>query len=168
MGLSAGSRAVALTLVVLLVGCANQPLQTDEFTVSTLTPRAAVADDLDPQSAAMTVLWGGVILSSINLADSTRLEILAYPLDRLQRPLQARDAQGRFVVDIAGYVETADYAEGRLVTILGTLTDRLEGTIGEARYRWPLIQADQWHLWRPGDEYQQPRFTFGIGVNLSN
>lgn len=158
-----------LLWLLLLGGCVSQPLSTDDVALSTLTPRSAVVSGEDAAGIdGQTVLWGGMILSSVNLADSTRLEILAYPLDRVQRPVPSRDAEGRFFLDLDGYVETADYAEGRLISVLGTLTDIVEGSVGEARYRWPRVLGMQWHLWRPGDAHQPPRFTFGIGVNLSN
>lgn len=161
--------AVWLLVLSCLAGCASQPLQTDDRVLSTLTPRTAgSAGSVDAPVERETVLWGGRILSSVNLADSTRLEILAYPLDRRQRPMPLREAEGRFFVDLAGYVETADYAEGRLLTVLGTFTGFVDGTVGEARYRWPHVVGEQSHLWRPGDAQQAPRFIFGIGVNLSN
>ncbi|HVJ63457.1 MAG TPA: Slp family lipoprotein [Tahibacter sp.] len=40
-----------------------------------------------------TVLWGGMILAVSNLADSTEVTVLGYPLDRAQRPTRVQDSE---------------------------------------------------------------------------
>jgi len=150
------SFCACLVGTLLLAACANKPLD---------QPADVVAA---PDSAAGTVIWGGVILSSANLDDATQFEVLAYPLDRRQRPMTGREAQGRFLVLTPGYVETVDYAVGRQLTVLGSLQGVTEGTVGEARYDFPTLDASKLHLWHGDGSREEPRFTFGIGVNLSN
>ncbi|MEX0607100.1 MAG: Slp family lipoprotein [Halofilum sp. (in: g-proteobacteria)] len=160
-------RAFALGAVLLLLaaGCASGPLKTE-----------GVARDLDPGEGASpehvgaTVLWGGVVVNSENLADRTRLEIVGYPLDEhSQRPLTEAEPQGRFLAYRDGYLETAEYGRGRRVTVRGEVTGSEEGRIGEARYTYPAVAVEQLELWQePRERSSRPRFHFGIGVILGN
>ena len=119
--------------------------------------------------APLEVLWGGVLLGASNLDDSTQLEVLAYPLDRRQRPMTGRDSAGRFLILADGYLETLDYADGRLVTVLGAREGVREGRVGDAPVVWPVVRSEQLHLWRDGAAAnERPRFTFGLGVSLGN
>jgi outer membrane lipoprotein len=156
---------IGLTLcgVVLLHGCAT-PL--DIGTADrTLTPPQAIATIETVRNR--TVAWGGVIVGAKNLTDKTQLEILAYPLDESHRPKQTAAPLGRFLAYHSGYLETADYKEGRLVTIIGTLVETISGNIGEAHYTYPVLTATRIHLWPveppPSSE---PRFHFGVGIGI--
>ena len=172
----------ALILGTCLGGCASPPIET-EFETSPRTPtEVSAAGGLEtggerrdgaPGEAAAdgveTVLWGGVLLESTVLEGTTQLEVLAHPLDRRQRPQTGRASEGRFLIVAEGYLETVDYAPGRLVTVLGTLEEVREGTIGEAAVRFPVVRAEQLHLWSPNAARgERPGFTFGIGVSLGN
>lgn len=116
-----------------------------------------------------SVVWGGVILESENLADSTRLVMLAYPLDRYQAPRLNQEALGRFVVVISGYLETADYAPDRRLTMTGKVQSVELGKVGAAEYRYPIVSASEHHLWPQGKAFSsEPAVRFGIGINISN
>ncbi len=161
-------RPALLALLLLLAGCATGP----RFAVG------ALEADLGPQDVAERLatfkgrrfVWGGRIVAAENLADRTRLQILAYPLDRSQRPRTDRPALGRFLAERRGYLETADYAPGRLVTVQGWLRDSVAGRVGEAPYRFPLLEVEQLYLWpleRPAEGWRAP-IQFGIGVLITN
>ncbi len=159
---SAWKVALSASTLVLLSGCANGPITTDDSFTSTTLEQAVAANE----SARGQVLWGGVILSTSNLESGTLLEVLAYPLDRRQRPMTTRTAIGRFLVVDEGFLEPTDYADGRSITVLGALDGTTSGNIAEANYEYPTVQAEQLHLWRPGDAHVAPRFSFGIGLKL--
>ena len=160
-----------LAVSTIASGCALssiEPTQTPS-PLSVAQVRAALTDNETPNiSADEQVLWGGVILKAENLPDATQIEVLGYPLDRRQRPLSARNAQGRFIARIGGFVEPLDLPVGRSITVLGSLAEPLSGKVGEANYLYPLVVVDQSHLWRPQDLPQTPRFSFGVGINLGN
>ncbi|MCG6870223.1 MAG: Slp family lipoprotein [Gammaproteobacteria bacterium] len=149
---------------VLFTGCASSP----KFDVSgvdrALTPRAAVAEQ--EIVANRSVLWGGAILKTTNLENDTRLEVLAYPLDGRQRPIRDSDPLGRFIVVYAGYLEPADYTEGRIVTVLGTVGKTVAGKIGETDYTYPLLSPDKVYLWPRERSRALSNIQFGIGVGL--
>jgi len=103
-----------------------------------------------------------------NLEQGTRLEVLSYPLDSRGRPEQDASPKGRFLLQREGYLEPVDYAPGRLITAVGAVTGVEEGKVGDAPYRYPLMQAEQLHLWPKPESYrrQTPQVHFGIGVIL--
>jgi outer membrane lipoprotein len=152
--------AFLLLFALLLGGCASAPFSTAGLD-PTLTPSRAVKESRFVQGRE--VVWGGVIVSSTNLADATRFEILAYPLDRSQRPETDQAPYGRFLLYKPGYAETVDYAPGREVTVRGRLDGIQQGRVGEAPYTYPLVRSNTLHLWPAGGR-SESRVHFGVGV----
>ena len=114
------------------------------------------------------VAWGGVIATAKNLKDKTELEVVGYPLDSNNRPDNDAKPIGRFFVTQSGYLETADYAPGRLITVVGTVTEPRAGSVGEAKYVYPAVTANKLHLWsRYKGGRNEPSFHFGVGVGIS-
>ena len=79
------------------------------------------------------VAWGGMIAATKNLKDKTELEVVGYPLDSGNRPDYDAAPIGRFLVIQSGYLETADYAPGRLITVVDH-----EGMIAWRDEKFPL------------------------------
>lgn len=153
---------LVMVCVVAITGCVTPPLNTDQVSVK-LTPEEVKER---PESAKGTVIWGGVIVSSVNLADRTQFEVLAYPLDGYQRPATSRKSLGRFLLQSPDYIETQNYAPGRELTAIGTLQGVTKGEIGEASYDYPTVTINDVHLWHTDNSHERPRFIFGIGLNI--
>ncbi len=125
-----------------------------------LTPAMAATGD--------AITWGGTLVSSRNLADATDLEMLAYPLDDCGRPLLDERAQGRFIIRRPGYLETADLAPGRRITASGRIIASVEGRIGEADYRFPVLEDAAPRVWpESAGAYRggkvRPWISIGVG-----
>jgi outer membrane lipoprotein len=113
-------------LLLLLTSCASTPAFNTAGVDRALTPQRV---STSPQSTTgRNVQWGGTVVSTTNLKDSTQIEVLSFPLDSDGRPRVDTTAQGRFILERAGYLEPADYAAGRQVTAVGTVTGTLVGT----------------------------------------
>ena len=153
-----------ISVALALAGCGTAPLNTDAVSVK-LTPEEVRTD---PKTAKGTVIWGGVIVSSVNLVDRTQFEVLAYPLDRYQRPATTKKSLGRFLLQSPDYIETQNYSPGREVTAIGTLQGVTKGEIGEASYDYPTVTLNDVHLWHPDNSHEKPRFIFGIGLNIGS
>lgn len=112
------------------------------------------------------VVWGGKILDVRNLANQTEIQVVAYPLDRAQRPQQSAPTQGRFIVLVDGFAEPLDYPPGRFVTVKG----RVDGTrirrIDDADREYPALRRDALHLWPVNFPRERSRVSFGIGVGV--
>lgn len=114
-----------------------------------------------------TVAWGGLIANAKNLKDKSELEVVAYPLDSDNAPDSSAKPTGRFIVVQPGYLETADYAPGRLITVVGTVTETRTGTVGEAKYVYPVVVASKLQLWpRPYRDRRDSNIHFGIGIGI--
>jgi len=148
----------------LLFACSTpEKLDSSGIDIS-ITPQQAVSESVVLQNAR--VLWGGVILSSVNLKEATQFEILAYPLTSEQRPDSDKPPVGRFLALQAGYLEISRYGQGRLMTISGTLQDKRSGRVGESDYIYPVIQIHQFHLWEKRARSNEPQFHFGLGMQF--
>jgi len=96
------------------------------------------------------VRWGGKIASVRNLKDETEVEIVGRRLNGDGRPRDEDISEGRFLAKVAGFLDPAVHAAGREVTVRGRLEDAaVERTIGEFRYLYPVVRAEQFYLWEP-------------------
>ncbi|MCG6899489.1 MAG: Slp family lipoprotein [Gammaproteobacteria bacterium] len=134
-----------LLLLLLLNACASGPAFNTGGVDRSLTPREVASQPLP--AMGRNVLWGGVIIRTRNLKDSTQIEMLAYPLDASERPQPSGTPLGRFILEQRGYLEPASYTEGRQLTVVGTVSGTRAAQIGESDYNYPVITARQLHLW---------------------
>jgi outer membrane lipoprotein len=151
-----------IVLGLLLTACATNPKWDVSGVEKNTTPAKAVANI--QAARGHIVQWGGVIIGAQNLKDATQLEVLAYPLDEAGRPKQDAEPLGRFLALKNQYLETVDWAAGRLATFIGPVQDTRAGAIGETNYTYPVLAIQQSYLWPKAANYTQPRFHFGIGI----
>lgn len=154
-----------LAVLLMLTACAGSPTYENYGADGTLIPRSVATA---PQRAiGKKVLWGGVILKTVNLKDRTQVEVLAYPLDTDTRPKIDDVPLGRFIFEQAGFLEPASYANQRQVTVVGTVTGTLPGQVGDADYNFPRVTASKLTLWPqyryPGDTRSNIHFGIGVG-----
>ncbi|MFK7890260.1 MAG: Slp family lipoprotein [Granulosicoccus sp.] len=158
----------SLFTVLFLASCASGPIKPEvelaDLSVKEL--RAGIVERQVTELPSSNVLWGGLILNTQNLEDGSQIEVMAYPLDRRQRPMLAREPHGRFLVRYDSFLEPLDYAEGRAISLSGEIAGITDGTVGEATYQYPTVVATDLHLWREDELHNKPRLLFGIGVNL--
>lgn len=159
------SRLLAPLTLLALAACAPAPIyKTSPNLVSAVPFQVARTPE---RYANGNVIWGGRIVAVHNLADRSEIEVLAFPLDRSQRPQVGDSGNGRFIAVMHGFVEPMDYPEGALMTLTGTLAGSRAGKVGEADYVFPLVTVDQAHRWTQ-QELQSGRSNvhFGIGVGV--
>jgi outer membrane lipoprotein len=152
-----------LLAAIFLNACASSPKFDTAGVDVKLTPQRVVNEN--DALKGEPVLWGGVVIDSTNLKHSTQIEILAYPLSSNHRPDREQAPLGRFLAVHTGYLETADYAPGRQITVRGTLADKRIGRVGEAEYTYPVVNITQLHLWSGSSESQ---IQFGFGLMIHN
>jgi outer membrane lipoprotein len=155
---------MVVIIAALLGACAAVPPFPQQALLKvdrTLTPELAARN----AAHGIQVLWGGVIIGSINMPDHTDFNVLFYPLDRSQRPDLTKPPQNRYIVRNTGYLETMVYAPGREITVLGGLQGVEDGKVGDAPYRFPVVKADRIVLW-PVDGDSRVHFGIGLGVGV--
>lgn len=151
-----------VSALVAMQGCATGPRFDTALYDAQISPAEAVTDP--ERHVDRAFLWGGVIVNSANTPSGTQIEMLAYPLTSTQKPDTDRAPDGRFLVTEDRYLETLDYAPGRLLTVGGSMTGTRSGKIGDATYVYPVIQPDGLHLWPADDRRSNTQFHFGVGA----
>lgn len=156
---------IALGLgLVFLSACSSTPSLETRGVNRSLTVPSVLAQEA--QTNGERVLWGGVIVRSENLAQRTEIEVLAYPVGRDLRPNTHASSFGRFLIERAGYLETVDYAQGRTVTVVGTVAGIREGKVDRADYRYPVVAGEQLQLWPTEDGSRGSGVNFGLGIGF--
>lgn len=153
----------SLLLCTILAACSGSMPSRPVMGERSVTPKEAAQDITQVES--VVVEWGGVIVETNNLQDSTEIQIIAYPLKDNGRPNLNQSPTGRFIAVNQGYLETADYAKGRNITLSGSISEIRQGKVGEAGYRFPLIHPNEVQLWpAQTSSGSRSRLHFGIGV----
>lgn len=150
---------------LLLVACVSPPFSSDGI-ARDVTP----LDTLEQQAVDVgeMIMWGGVIVSSSNNTEGSQLELLTYPLDYLQRPNANQRSTGRILVNSVEYLETLDYKTGKRVTAVGEFAGTATGKVGEAEHVFPVMNANDIHLWTADQYYNSIPVSIGIGISISN
>jgi outer membrane lipoprotein len=151
-----------LSAVLAISGCATPVFKDAPATVATPAEMAAEPE----RYHGADVVWGGKIIDVRNLAETTEVEVVAYPLDASQRPDQNAPTLGRFIVAIPGYVEPFDYPAGRFVTLRGHITGTRVSRVDERDVVFPLVADATVHMWPVNFPYEQPRVHFSLGVGV--
>lgn len=110
------------------------------------------------------VLWGAMLIETRNLAEHTEIEMLAFPLDARQQPRIEATDQGRFLLILPGYAESADWQAGRFFTLHGRIDAVREGSLRGEPYLWPELHAHSVTLW-PRDFRAGRRWSFSVGYS---
>jgi len=101
------------------------------------------------QYKGKTVRWGGVITQIINNADNTWIELLALNLNDSGRPSSNRENNyGRFIAKIDRFMDPEVYQEGYSFTVIGIVTEEIEGKIGEHDYKFPVVSVQGSYMWQ--------------------
>lgn len=152
-------RTIAL-LAASLTACAMSPVLDVGKVNGPPTPVQAV---LQAQGALdRLVYWGGEIAKLDNLSEATEIRVIARPLRGDGRPKGDTDSLGRFVATQRGFLEPYDHTPGRLVTVVGRVSEfRSDETGGTV----PVVQIDQMRLW-PRQDATRPAIGIGIGIGI--
>lgn len=160
---------LSTALTLLLGACATSPF--NKVGLREVNPGISYAQAVQRPETVINqqVLFGGSIINTRNLPRHTEITVLAYPLNNWHRPDTNANALGRFIMLHPGYLESADYAAGRLVSVRGTLTGTRQEPLGQTLYTYPLIQSLELHLWpEHAERPAYPRFHLGVGVGSGN
>lgn len=156
--MNVGARLL-IPLVLVVAGCTTVP-----------DPLSGEFAAIDPAEAARAdnrgavVRWGGTLAAVEPLPDRTCFQIVGRELNRKGRPILEDRSSGRFLACRAGFYDPQVFAEGRSITITGTLDGAENRAIGEYQYLHPRVAAEVIYLW-PEESYDAypPRYSVGYG-----
>ncbi len=158
---------LSFTLLASLTGCASRRDCVTPLGPSGLTPAKVSALG---QGEGVLLTWGGVIANTRNLPELTEIEIIGYPLDDCGEPRLGGQPTGRFIARQPGFLEPNDYRAGRPVTVTGRIAQPRDGRVGEASYRFPVLEEAVVRLWRDASTSDdvgwspKPRPWISIGI----
>lgn len=138
-------------LALVLAGCAIGVPQAIRKAPAAV-PTVAEVQQAAPGYLGQRVRWGGTILAVRNQAEATEVELLARPLRDGGEPHGEAPGAGRFLAEVPGFLDPAEYPEGRLLTLSGRLVRVETRPVGEYPYRFPVMSAEVWHLWPEAPE----------------
>jgi outer membrane lipoprotein len=78
--------------------------------------------------------WGGVIAQVENNAQASIIEVVHYPLKSDGRPNLRKASIGRFKVLIDGFIDPLVFKQERVVSVVGTIGEPIEGMVSEQVY----------------------------------
>ena len=151
---------VLATLGLLLAGCATnipEPIRrTPADNPGVAQIRARLASD--PACCRDTLVrWGGVILETRNLADSTEVIVLSLPLGVAGEPISGDRTEGRFIARFTRFLEPSLYPPEQRITVYGRISGAETRRIGDYDYLYPVVEVTYQHLW-PQVVYVDPDY----------
>lgn len=152
-------------LAILLSACATSPVATETDQVQSLGPAEVLAGK---SQAGDRVVWGGRIVAVRNLAEHTEISVVSYPLNHADRPQFDAEPGVRFLLRRPGFLEPVQYASGRFLTVLGTVSGIEHAEVDQFHLAHPVIEAERIHLW-PIDaarRHSGTQFHLGVGIRL--
>ena len=141
------SLRIHFAVLTLLGGCATS--RVPEAIRDPTLPSPAVTEVQHRPEAFLgqRVRWGGSILDVHNAPETTRIEILARPLDRSGEPDGTAGGLGRFIVELAGFKDPTEYPKARRLTVVGPVTRIETRNVGDYPYPYPVVTGDVRYLW---------------------
>ena len=159
-------RTLAVSLVLMftinLAGCIS--LTPESLTENIKPVDLNAARDNPDQYRDRRVKLAGEIVSLDSLKDSTVIEVVSRDMSRSGRPIVDSDnTQGRFLAVFRGFLDPANYSEGREITVIGLLSGIREQPIGDYLYQYPVVTVESHHLWKKlpaSSRYDDVNFWF--------
>jgi outer membrane lipoprotein len=102
------------------------------------------------------VILGGHILETKNEPQAALISVLQAPLDSRNMPKAQDLSEGRFLVRVQEFMDPEIYSKGRKLTVGGTVSEVLEQPLGNRLYKYPVIEAVEFHLWPKERRYVRP------------
>ena len=145
---------IASALVLSLGGCHSVPesIQVPEGINLVMLEQVLQAESPDALSR-QPARWAGKIAQIRNLESYSEIEVVAFPTSSSGKPQTTKNSPGRFIAKVDGFIEPHVFTEGRLITIVGEVSGKSDGMIGEMAYQFPTLDAEGYFLWQTSSDY---------------
>ncbi|MHB8173864.1 MAG: Slp family lipoprotein [Nitrospirota bacterium] len=108
------------------------------------------------------VIWGGMIIKTVNSGKGSEIYILETPLHYGERPEPMEYSEGRFIAGTRSYMDPLVYRRGKMVTVAGEVVGfkQIINQDDKLAYSYPVIQIRELTLWRKR-RYYNPYYPYG-------
>lgn len=154
---------ICLIFVVFITGCGHVISEDVRKTVDPTITTANIFTETDNLKGKIVML-GGKILNTQHEEKGTYIEILEKPLDFRGYPEDSDVSRGRFLAFSESFLDSAIYARGKFVTVVGEIMGVTKGKIERVEYNYPVIKIKEIQIVRLDERGVQPTFHFGIGI----
>ena len=158
-----------MLLTIGLSACVSVPESLQSPVTNMVTYENAVMDNVPIGTVAR---WGGVIAGVENLPEYSVMEIVHYPLKANGRPNLREASIGRFKAVVDGFIDPMVFKKDRVVSVLGSVSEAMQGTVGEQAYTYPSLQVSGYHLWEDQQDvdittiHHSHMYRFGYGYGF--
>ncbi len=142
-----------VVLTILIGGCAIVPEQIKVADDENLVSFESIINGSETGQGTKA-RWGGEIVNVENKKEYSEIEILQYPNNHYGKPRSNLDSEGRFKVQVVGFIDPLVFKAGRLITFIGELGEPTEGIIGEQTYVYPVLLASGYYMWKETEDYR--------------
>ncbi|MEJ2695912.1 MAG: Slp family lipoprotein [Candidatus Sulfobium sp.] len=155
MGRFALSRFLSLGVVLILICGCSYPISKAIRSEATedLTFSMVLADPAMYRGAV--VIWGGIVMRTINHPHSTELVVLETPLGYWETPKGRKYTRGRFIARTSKFLEPEIYKKGTRITVAGEIEGQELKTAKGVPYAYPVIKIIEIHWWKKKPWYPQ-------------
>ncbi|TVQ67327.1 MAG: hypothetical protein EA373_12630 [Oceanospirillales bacterium] len=150
-------RFILLMMVVVIAGCSSIPSDLQTPDDQSLLPFSATKTT---QPSNQLARWGGEVVSVNNLEIGSMIEVVEFSLNAAGRPIKSDTSGGRFRILVGDFIDPAIYVSGRQVTALGVFSSLDEDKVGDQAYFFPILTAEQLHLWPEIKEPSNPPYHY--------
>ena len=106
-----------------------------------------------------TVILGGYILETQNLADRSSIKVLQAPLGFGETPKSRDDSEGRFIILHKGFLDPEIYSKNRKVTVAGKIIGKAVEKVDQSDQSYLKIESREIHLWPKEQNYPMPYYA---------
>ncbi len=92
-------------------------------------------------------------------AGETEIEVVQKQTSASGEPRLSDTSEGRYLVVVDRFLDPSIYGAGRDITVAGEVRGSVLRRLGEIDYRYPVIAAQELHLWKklpPPETYPYP------------
>ena len=132
--------------LVLIIGCAS-PISRQLRQEADKNLTFTMVKDNPQVYKGKIVIWGGMIIETVNQPKMTEITVLESPLGSNEKPGGKVHSQGRFIARSHKYLDPEVYKKGRKVTVAGEVTGKEVKPVGKMKYAYPVINVKQLYLW---------------------
>jgi outer membrane lipoprotein len=105
-----------------------------------------------------TVILGGYILETQNLADESIVKVLQTPLGSGETPKSKDLSKGRFIILKKGFLDPEIYRKDRKITVAGTVAGIMIEKVNHFPQPYLEIKSREIYLWPKEEYYYTPPY----------
>ena len=135
-----------LLLIMFLPGCSSKiPPEIRQKPLN--SPNVAQVREQLESHLSNNVRWGGIIVSTQNNKNSSRLTVVSLPLNSSGKPKRSDSSSGRFLAVVKEFLEPMVYSRDRQITVTGSIVGTESQKVGDFLYEYPVVEVNHYYLW---------------------